>query len=97
MFLGTQFQKWLFLAFLAGGGSLVAYLVPDPEGPTRPWFLVLMSLMFAKNWLEYLLFLPITGLRGLYIPTQDRIKRKRFFILTVLIYVFFMAWLLIYV
>ena len=96
MFLGTQLQKWICLAVLAGIGSLVAYIFPDSMDPARPWFLVLMGLMFAKHWLEYLLFLPITGLKGLYIPIQDRINRKRFFILSLLIYIALMTCLLIF-
>ncbi len=93
MFIGTQIQKWILLAILASLGCFLAYIFPDPVDTERRWFLVLLSLVFAKNWLEYLLFLPITGLKGLYIGTRERKKRKRFFILSVLIYIALMIWL----
>lgn len=96
MFLGTQLQKWICLFVLAGLGSVMAYMYPYPADPSRRWPLLLLSLMFVKHWLEYLLFLPISGLKGLYISTRERTKRKRFLILSVLGYMALMGWLLIF-
>ena len=97
MFIGTEFQKWCALFVLALVGGAVANGFPHPSDPIRPYLLVLLSLMFAKHWLEYLLFLPIIGLKGLYIPTQEREKRRNFFIFTLVAYVALMVWLVIYV
>ncbi|PSV99569.1 hypothetical protein C9I89_21705 [Photobacterium lipolyticum] len=97
MFIGTQFLKWVILVVLGLVGGMVAYNFPHQSDPIRPYLLVLLSLMFVKNWLEYLLFLPITGLKGLYIPTQERTKRRRFFIFTLIAYVGLMFWLITYV
>ena len=97
MFIGTEFQKWCVLLVLALAGGVVAYNFPHPSDPIRPYLLVLLSLIFSKHWLEYLLFLPITGLKGLYIPTHERGKRRKFFIFTIVAYVALMVWLVIYV
>ena len=97
MFIGTELQKWVILAVLSLVGGVIAYNFPHPNDPIRPYMLVLLSLMFFKYWLEYLLSLPIAGLKGLYIPTQERAKRRKFFIFSLVAYTAVMFWLVVYV
>ena len=97
MYLGTQLQKWCALGVLGLVGGTIAYNFPHHSDPIRAYLLVLVSLLFCKNWLEFILGLPITGLKGLYIPTQERSKRRRFFKVTLVVYSVLMIWLVVYV
>lgn len=87
MFVGTEFQKWCALVLLALIGGGVAYKFPYPSDPIRPYLAILATLLFAKNWLEYLLCLPIIGLKGVCIPTHEHSKRLKFTLFTVAAYV----------
>ena len=93
---GTQTHKWIILSILGCAGIFIASSFPHPTDAIRPYILIVISLIFIKHLLEYLLNLPISGLKGLYIPVNEKVKRNRFIIISILLYVALMYWIIAY-
>lgn len=95
MFKGTQKHKWITLAILAIIGFYLAQKYPHPTVTGQPLLWITMTLLFAKNWLEYILYLPITGLLSKSIDVVETIQRKQFVLITFIAYAILSYWLLV--